>query len=109
MGLRLLIERVLDHGGKDSRGMSHADSIDAGRHQPLDEVVHRQIRGGGGEDLLAPRGSSSNQFHQDSGLSSAGRTMHQHQVVGALRLLQRGLLLRIQPVLDSRRFARPRL
>ena len=88
VGCRLLIEGVLHHRGQHARRMTDAHRVDARRHQPLDEVVDRQIRRRRSQHAFAARDGPPDDFHQHRRLSRAGRAMHERDVPGAVGQLE---------------------
>ena len=82
--------------------MAHTDHVDPDLDEALHQVVHCQVRGSGGEDLLAASRRAPDQLDEDGRLSRARRTVHEHEIFGALRQIERGLLLRIEVRCDSR-------
>ena len=90
------LQRVLQHGGQHPGRMADADGVEARCRQPLDQVVHREIRRRGCEHALATRGGAADHVDQDGRLPRSGRTVDEHHIPSPIRQIERRALLRIQ-------------
>ena len=90
------LQRVLQHGGQHPGRMADADGVESRCRQPLDQVVHREIRRRGCEHALATRGGAADHVDQDGRLPRSGRTVDEHHIPSPIRQIERRALLRIQ-------------
>ena len=96
MPLRPRLERVREHGREDARGVTEPDAAEPRRGEPLDEVVHREVRGRRGEHLLAARRRAADHLDEHGRLPGAGRAVHEGEILGAIGEVERGALLGVQ-------------
>ena len=88
--------------GRTRAGWPSADAAEARRDEPLDEVVDGEVRGRGGEHLLAARDRAPDDLDEHRRLAGAGRPVHERDVLGAVGEVERRRLLLVQRVRQRR-------
>jgi hypothetical protein len=91
------LERVRQHRWKHARRVPDADRVEAGGSEPLNEVVHGQVRRRARQDRFAAGRRPPDHLDQHGRLPGAGRATDERHVFRALGEIEGAHLLGAEP------------